>query len=219
MCTTGIKGTHHLLWKQVRLLGLRCVPLWLLGLKVYAIVTTGIKSVCYYNLVSKADQWDYFTLRSSSSLYLLKHNWNAIILHPFLHPPIHLSIHPSLTSFFPFVNLLWQLLVMECVTFSYLPITCFDYAHLICFFLSLPNLYVLSLSHPPHTTTILVLLVQPSSFNTIISSFWYIHDTISFFSIMYIPFVLVYSLLCCCSQCSIAVKTHHDHNNSYKEKL
>ena len=34
-------------------------------------VATGVKGVCYHNLVCKADQWDCFTLGSSGSLYLL----------------------------------------------------------------------------------------------------------------------------------------------------
>ena len=60
VCTTGIKGMHH-------------------PISMTTSVATGIKGVCYHNLVCKADQWDCFTLRSSGSLYLLKYNWNATI--------------------------------------------------------------------------------------------------------------------------------------------
>ena len=35
-------------------------------------MATGVKGVHYHNIVYKADQWDYFTFRSSDSVYLLK---------------------------------------------------------------------------------------------------------------------------------------------------
>ena len=57
-CTTVIKGMHHAVF-------------------MIRSVTTGVKVVYYHNLVCKADQWDCFSLRSVSSLYLLKYNWNA----------------------------------------------------------------------------------------------------------------------------------------------
>ena len=47
------------------------------GIKVYAIMATEIKDVSSHNLVCKADQWEWFTLRYSGCLYLLKYNWNA----------------------------------------------------------------------------------------------------------------------------------------------
>ena len=65
-----INGMHHLISMETGVAsGLNVCVSVDTGLKAYIIVATGIKGVCYHNLVCKDGQWGCFTLISSGSLY------------------------------------------------------------------------------------------------------------------------------------------------------